>query len=180
MNDTPKPSNLKPLKPKAYMDAIVNHRVIHRCDERDDGGCAELNQLRAAYDQAMDAMSATPTVDDYGRAKRGDAQAIEKINRARRDLNRLRKPDEQLPMILTDEQQFIARMIREYKAQLVDYVSCSQNYIDEYADDNPNSGGVIYWRAELIEATRRLELSDDELLKFIKPDRPHRLVKVKL
>jgi hypothetical protein len=144
MNDTPKPSNFKPLKPKAYMDAIVNHRVIHGCGEHDKGGCATLNELRAAYDQAM---------------------------------NEMRKPDEQLPMILTDEQQFIARMVREYKAQLVNYVSRSQNYIDEYADHNPNSGGVTYWRAELIEATRRLELSDSELLPLISAAAPYHLVR---
>ena len=59
--------------------------------------------------------------------------------------------------------QFIARMVREYKAQLVKYIERAQTNIDTY------HLSVDYWRAELIEAMRRLTLSDVELIEYITP-----------
>lgn len=75
----------------------------------------------------------------------------------------------------------IARLVSEYKKQLVEYVGRCQNYInEERTSRDPEDVQAIYWSAELIEAARQLELSDAELMEFIKPDPPHRLVKVKL
>jgi len=53
---------------------------------------------------------------------------------------------------------FISRMVREYKAVLVNYIGRCQTH---------------YWHAELTEAMRRLELPDSELMQFIKPLDPH-------
>lgn len=84
--------------------------------------------------------------------------------------------------------EFIARMAHEYKASLVSYIERCQNYIDEckaemnrpydqYGNDPADEAKISLrrWRAELIEATRQLELSDAELLEFIKPSPPHHL-----
>ena len=63
---------------------------------------------------------------------------------------------------------FISRMVREYKAVLVNYIGRCQNYIDSDYDKLTH-----YWHAELTEAMRRLELPDSELMQFIKPLDPH-------
>lgn len=74
------------------------------------------------------------------------------------------------------EVEFIARMIQEYKADLVSYVERCQIY----AEESKGETNEHYWRAELIEATRRLELSDAELMKFISPAAPGRIAPINI
>ena len=82
----------------------------------------------------------------------------------------------------------IARMVKDYRASLVGYIERAQGYMDdakldldkpydEYGEDPADSArsSIKYWRAELVEATRQLELNDMELFALIKLDAPHSL-----
>ena len=70
--------------------------------------------------------------------------------------------------------EFAERIVKEYREELNNRAARVQEYIDEESQYR-NDAVLKYWTNELAEAKRQTELSDTDLLQFIRPRECRRL-----